>query len=65
MQTRTINTFTLTLQSVTETIHEQQPQISDTMATAYALLAMAEFREKVESALKDERSLQAYKTFLW
>ena len=47
MQTRTINTFTLTLQSVTETIHTEQPQLSETMAIACTLLAMAEFRQKI------------------
>ena len=56
MQTRTTNTFTLTLQSVTETIHTQQPQLSDTMAIACTLLAMAEFRQKLEAAQEDTSS---------
>lgn len=56
MKTRITNTFTMTLQTVTETVHTEQPQMSETMATAIALLAMADFRRKIEDAQKDTRS---------
>jgi dihydroneopterin aldolase len=45
--------FIKTIRPICKEIQSQQPQLSETMATAIALLAMAEFREKIQRAQKD------------
>lgn len=42
------------IQPVCKEIQSQQPQLSETMATACALLAMAEFKEKIRVAFSKQ-----------
>lgn len=47
--------FITTIKPVCQEIQSQQPQLSETMAIACALLAMAEFRQKILDAQKSNR----------
>lgn len=47
------------IKPVCEEIRSQQPQLSETMAVACALLAMTEFREKVKAAQPQQPNLQS------
>ena len=50
------------IKPVCEEIRSQQPQLSETMAVACALLAMAEFREKIKAAQPQQSIVHVQRT---